>query len=665
MSIFPGHQDQSNLATQLWLAGRYVQAAGLLAAAVMAGRKPRPAPALSAFTALFVLLVGSIFWWGWFPQAYDDTAGRLTAFKIAGEYVLIGLMGLSLALVAAKGSLDPRVRWLVGGSIAAMMLAELAFTEYVSVFGWINMIGHLLKIVAFYLIYVALIQMGLRSPYDVLFRSLKISEQRLRQAQRGLEQRVEERTAVLKRTVEQLEDEVRGRMEAQEALRKSEEKFRNLVERIPAVTYVAALDDRRGLLYVSPQVEHLLGYSPQEFEDQPDLLARLVHADDRARVLERVQGSSQPQVCEYRLIGRDGRECWVRDESRVIYDEASQPLLVQGFIVDITEARRANQQVEAQRLRFFSVLNRLPGYVTLRGPDGSIRFANQFYIDTFGPVQGQKCFQLQRGRPQPCADCPADRVQATGQASDWEWTSPAGQTFHTWAYRMVDVDGTQAVLKMGVDMTDQRRLEREVIEASQSERRNIGQALHDTIGQNLTGLAFLIKGLSRKLAQQAPREVAAAGQIVELVNETVSQVRAIARGLDPVGLEREGLASGLWELARQVGHVYGIPCDCQVHGSADISMEAASHLYYIAQEAVNNAAKHAHATELSLRLEFADSQVRLAIADNGTGLPQARANDKGMGLHIMRYRARAIGGSLSVGSGPNGGTVVACVAPIK
>ena len=675
MNIFPGIVGQSNLAAQLWVAGRLLQVSGLLAAAILAGRKPRPAVTLGVFGGAFAILAGSIFWWGIFPRAYDDARQQLTAFKTIGEYVFIALMGLSLVLVAGRGKLDRRVAWFVAASILAMMLAEAAFTRYRDVYGPANRLGHLLKIVSFYFIYLALVHTGLRWPYNVMFRHLKLSQHRLQQAHLDLEQRVQERTADLKRTVEQLEREVRDRIEAQKALRQGERKFRNLVEHLPAITYVAALDSQRSLLYVSPQIEHLLGYAPEDFESDPALFARILHSEDRMQVLDRAQQALQsggPLTCEYRLLGRDGGEYWVRDESRVIYDEASQPLFVQGFIVDITARKKqqqelalAEQQAQAQRLRFFSVLNMLPGYVALRARDGSIRFANNRYVEWFGPLEGRKCYQLQYRRDEPCADCPMDRVARTGRPEDWEWTSRAGRTFHVWAYPMTDTDGTEAVLEMGVDVTEQKNLERQVIEASESERRNIGRTLHDTLGQNLTGLAFLIKGLSQKLSQRSPQELAAANQIVELVNEAVSQVRSIARGLDPLGLEQEGLTSGLQELARSTAEVFGIACDFQAQGPVgNVSLEVASHLYYIAQEAVSNAVKHARARRVSLRLQTGDSRVKLSVSDDGIGLP-AGGPGGGMGMHIMRYRARAVGGFLAVRSGPQGGTVVTCSAPIR
>ena len=670
MHVFPEHVGTANLATQLWLAARMLQTAGLLTAAALAAQRPRPVVALAGSVLLFALLTAAVFG-GVFPQAYDDAAGRLTPFKIVSEYVLVALMALSMVLLIRGGQLDRRVGWLVGSSIVAMMLAELSFTLYHDVQGMANRLGHLLMIVAFYLIYKALIQTGLRSPYRILFRNLKLSQGRLQQAQQELEERVQQRTADLRRTVEQLEREVRDRIDAQEALRRSEQKFRNLVEHIPAVTYVSGLEGLTNILYFSPQIEHLLGYGPTDFENDPGLFARLLHPDDRQRLLGRnpaePRGESAP--CEYRVLDRSGNELWLRDESRVICDEAGQPLFIQGFMVDITTRKRqerqlgeAHQEAEAQRLRFFSVLNMLPGYVALRAADGTIRFANQRYTECFGPFEGRKCYQVQHQREDPCPDCPMDRIQRTGQPGEWEWTSPDKRTFHVWGYPMADGDDDQAVLELGVDVTHQKDLERQVIDAGEAERRRIGRNLHDTLGQNLTGLAFLIKSLSRKFSQ---KEALTANQIVELVNESVAQVRGIARGLDPVGLEREGLTSSLQELAGRTASVFGIPCGFDCPCAIDVSQEVASHLYYIAQEALTNAVKHAQPTQIVLQLQAEDSLVKLSIIDDGKGLGGDHRGQKGMGMYIMQYRARALGGSLSIRSGPDGGTVVSCVAPAK
>ena len=671
MAVFHWYAaNQSNLATQLWLGSRGLLVAGLLTAAITACRRPRPAAMLIAFSAALVLLGCGILWWRNFPMAYDDAAGGITRFKLVSEWAMMGLMAVSLAVMLVRRALDRRVTWMVSLSVVMMILASAAFTMYGDPYGPMNRLGHLLNLVAFFLVYRGLVQTGLRLPYTLLFRHLRLSQLQLQQAQQELEERVHQRTIELKRAIEQLEQEVRDRIEAQEALRQSEQKFRHLVEHLPAITYVSSLEPQREVLYVSPQIEHLLGHSPDDFDNNPALWSQIVHPDDRDRSLV-VPQAQQQHTCEYRLLARDGSEYWVRDESRVIYDQASQPLFLQGFLVDITARKRQQRELAEVQERFASFMRHMPGAAYLKDDSGAILYVNEQATQLLGGY-AQRYLDRRTDAfddPQAAREAQEDDRQVIHHnqlVSRIEHLRSNGQRLTCLSYKFpVPREGKPPLLGgICVDMTAQKNLERQVIEASETERRNIGRTLHDTLGQNLTGLAFLIKGLSRKLSQQSPHEVAVANQIVELVNEAVGQVRSIARGLDPIGLEREGLASSLQELCRNVRDVFGIDCEFQMEGVSDLSQEAASHLYYIAQEAVNNALKHSKATSLRLRLERVDSLVKLQISDDGVGLAPGIGRGNGMGMHIMRYRARAVGGTLSVHAGQPSGTVVLCVTPV-
>jgi two-component system, LuxR family, sensor kinase FixL len=214
------------------------------------------------------------------------------------------------------------------------------------------------------------------------------------------------------------------------------------------------------------------------------------------------------------------------------------------------------------------------------------------------------------------------------------------------------------------DITDRRRLEREILEISDRERQRIGQDLHDGLCQNLTGIELMSEVLEQKLTRKNRVEAARAGEIASHVREAIRHARLMARGLAPVTLESEGLMSGLKELAEKTGKLFGIHCRFVCEETILVpDLSVSTHLFRIAQEAVSNAVKHGEADEVFIRLEVGHENALLVVTDDGVGFPEPSAVSDGMGLHIMKYRAGVIGGSLSVLPRAAGGSEVVCAFP--
>jgi signal transduction histidine kinase len=211
----------------------------------------------------------------------------------------------------------------------------------------------------------------------------------------------------------------------------------------------------------------------------------------------------------------------------------------------------------------------------------------------------------------------------------------------------------------------QQLLEGEVFAIVDREKEHLGRELHDGLCQSLSGIAALASALSRSLAANtAPGPAAAADEIARLLNETIGEARDLARGLGPTGLTGAGLDGALETLARNVRHTYRISCmfawDRRYPG---LQRETEAHLFRIAQEAVRNAMHHGRADRIDMCLECLGGSGLLSIRDNGVGFSDDDRNGNGIGLHTMDYRARAIGGSMTVARLAQGGTAVACVFP--
>ncbi len=220
-----------------------------------------------------------------------------------------------------------------------------------------------------------------------------------------------------------------------------------------------------------------------------------------------------------------------------------------------------------------------------------------------------------------------------------------------------------AYKKLEGTLNERRELEGEILAIGEREQRRIGQDLHDDLCQRLAGIALLSGVLAKKLKQEGSGPNAMkADEMAGLLQSCAVCARDIARGLHPVGMDGEGLAAALHELAAQANGK--VNCRFEKNTPASIANHAvALSLYRIAQEAVTNALKHAQATEIVISLDLKKRLLVLSVSDNGIGLPKEPPDAKSMGRHIMAYRAAASGATLWFEKRPGGGTQVICSLP--
>ena len=218
------------------------------------------------------------------------------------------------------------------------------------------------------------------------------------------------------------------------------------------------------------------------------------------------------------------------------------------------------------------------------------------------------------------------------------------------------------------DMTERRRLEREVLEIGSQEQMRIGHDLHDGLCQELTGVSFALEVLGKKLEARSAPETASIRKVAELIDQSISHARALAHGLQPVSLEATGLESALQELAAKTERLFRVSCLFVGEGTVLVhDNTVATHVYRIAQEAIGNAIKHGKAKTIMVDLAVHAGQLALTITDDGVGLSKVSAGGgKGIGLQTMAYRAGMVGGTLVVRPGERGaGTVVVCTVPLR
>jgi signal transduction histidine kinase len=215
-------------------------------------------------------------------------------------------------------------------------------------------------------------------------------------------------------------------------------------------------------------------------------------------------------------------------------------------------------------------------------------------------------------------------------------------------------------------IAERRRLEFELLEITEKERRRIGLDLHDDLGQQLSGLALMTKGLQLKLAKRRAREASDAARIHNLVQETMTYARDLAHDLAMLDLKGDDLPAALNGLARHAEKLFKITCRFEVAGDTPpLEPNVASQLYKITQEAVTNAIKHAKTKAIGIRLANVANELIVTVQNDGLPFPNLKSPSTGMGLRIMSYRASLIGAALEIrGDGPQG-TCVTCSVPLE
>lgn len=232
------------------------------------------------------------------------------------------------------------------------------------------------------------------------------------------------------------------------------------------------------------------------------------------------------------------------------------------------------------------------------------------------------------------------------------------------------------------DISDCRRLEREVLEIADSEQCRLGRDLHDGLGQHLAGTAYLAEILRQQLTAAGSPAVAGAAQVTALIHEAIDQTRALARNLCPVDVGPHNLRRALRSLAAGVSATYHVRCELLAPsgGSSEEGLPlpggagGATQLYRITQEAVGNAVRHGQARHIAISLvreevdDGHEPHATLRVRDDGTGFDARAADERdgggGLGLHIMRYRAHHLGGTLSIHPATPHGAEVCCTFPV-
>ena len=417
--------------------------------------------------------------------------------------------------------------------------------------------------------------------------------------------------------------------------------------------------------------------------------------------LEIVKKTRKPVTVEHIHFDKDGTTRNVEVHGFPIFDNDGNIVQMIEYCLDITDRKKVEEALQFEKDKLTNILDSMEDGVYIANDQYDIQYINPALEREFGPTHAQKCYDYFYDRMDKCPWCNSQDV-FKGAIVRWEWHCPAnGKTYDLLDTPIHNPDGSISKLEIFRDITERKQmeedlrqhrehleelvqartteltkaneqllkeierrklLEKELLSIVEHERQRIGQELHDSIGQQLTGIAFMMEVLGEKLmAKSLTNELLYAERINSCVGLATEQTRNLAKGLHPIGLDKNALVSALRELASSTEQLFDVSCHLKCKNPVSINdVSVAMNLYRIAQEAVTNAIKHGNAKNILVSLVAERGHLRLTVENDGLNFPTKGGMRDGMGLRIMRHRAEVINSSLEICKGSNGGTIVTC-----
>jgi signal transduction histidine kinase len=338
-------------------------------------------------------------------------------------------------------------------------------------------------------------------------------------------------------------------------------------------------------------------------------------------------------------------------------------LLLEGLFVFWPAVRRIRVVLEALAARSqqkAALLAAIPDRVVLFRRDGEIS-RNLVQPQSEG-APPQSLRQLVPPTLAPIARRAVETTIDTGavQQFDGGGVGPESQRIEL---RMARYDTDTAVVLVR-DVTEQRLLERRLLDTAAEEQRRIGIELHDGICQQLTGIQLFVQSLETRARRDGEVAAEPLRQLQEFIDQSAQEARRLSHSMYPMVIDVYGLSRGLPQLCAEFSTQTGVRCECQVEiGAHTPPADAPIHLYRITQEALANAVRHARPSRVDVVLVQDADALILTISDDGIGIDPAQSKGEGMGLHTMQHRAQAIGARLEIGARATGGTEVRCILP--
>ncbi len=452
------------------------------------------------------------------------------------------------------------------------------------------------------------------------------------------------------------------------SLQESEKKYRMLVETMN--DGIVMVDENNLVTFTNDKFCQMTGCSKDEIIGHG--LENLIFEEDRQKFLDEMEKRKvgYQEKYEIALQPSRGNRVYTIVSPRLILDENNGYAGSFGIFTDITERREMEEELRHSEERYRTIFETSGSAMIIIDEDMTISQVNNETEKITGysrdEIIGNKKFtdflkknQLERSiiyhhlrREEP---------DSVPHQYEFNFINRSGEERDGIASISM-IPGTNASVVSIQDITERRRLEKEILNISMLEQQRIGQDLHDDLGQILTGTGFFCELLIKKLSEKSIPEAADAREIHKLIMEAKEHTRVLSKGLCPVDIGLGGITTAIKQIVDNTEKVFSIRCTFDY--DSDILIEDSTvetQLYYIVQEAVTNSIKHGKAENLNIVLKKVGKKIHLNIRDDGIGIPEAIDLAKGLGLRIMLYRAGVIGASINIYRNGERGTVVSCI----
>ncbi|MCD8554159.1 PAS domain-containing protein [Seleniivibrio sp.] len=449
-------------------------------------------------------------------------------------------------------------------------------------------------------------------------------------------------------TINKLQEELLLIKNAYNELHGKEQRKMLALDDVPV--FELTIDKEAYITKLSKGFEMVMGYTAEEFTGKNfmDFLADNDEVEGHLKCFERFKQSGYTSKRRWRLLKKSGEIIDVLHSARAVYDDNGNFSGGVGFVLDISDTVHANKALMQSENEKRVILDVMSDGVIYFDTSMRVIWANKVISEVMeiplGRMKGKRCSDFCPGSPAVCDVCSLPKSVATKRKQTAEVVMVDKTLIIHVNPVFNDKNELNALVMVLSDITERKLLEKQILEMTNNERRSIGHDLHDGLGQMLTAISMMSSSLLEIMDSEREKEYGIVKKIVRYTADTQKLMRNILDGLCPVLGDISDLGDALTCMSARISSVYSINCTFGYDGRVHLPKgNIATHLYLIAQEAVNNAVKHSGCRSVSIIFSKKKGMLIMTISDDGCGFDPSRGTDSGYGMRIIKYRSSIIG----------------------